>query len=168
MSYFANHEKYRLKYPIVSLKSKDFNNFESNFILDPSLEINIIKESAIVPYLLTEPTYYSLKKGSLLTKGQVKLNCGKSNIEFHLVSYSSKFGIAGILGAPYLNSLFKTKFVTRTLIEAESSKPSISIQRSKFPKNQNLRSKIIQIIFKTLIPLTIAYVAINQVHKALL
>lgn len=110
-SYFHFIEKYNQLYPKILLESYFFKDHECLFILDPSLPINLIKESELIPFLgINRIIKYSLRDSTVNTIGEAKVCINYTVLEFQTINSESNSNIVGILGLPFsfdiINEIF--------------------------------------------------------------
>lgn len=92
-------------YPNIYISSKNLNNSRGLFLINPTTEINLIKESHLANNITIDRTQrFILTLGSINTTGTVYITIAKKSIKFHTFKCNIQPQVTGILGLSFLNT----------------------------------------------------------------
>lgn len=113
-NHFAIVEYNRHNYPGVELTSGCLKRHTGYFLIDHSLLINLIKESELSSFVyINTNNQYTGRQNTICTRGSVNLEFEEFSLTFGAINHDSDSEISGILGAPFLDQLFKTEYFNR-------------------------------------------------------
>lgn len=130
--YFENIENNQYNYPYVTLNSGYFKTHTGNFLIDHTLSINLIKDSAVASFATTDKhNLTTYRENTIYTSEKVKIEFSDFSLNFCIVNYQGNSEIIGILGAPFLDQIFETNYFYQVSIKYEKiiCKHKISIQK---------------------------------------
>lgn len=101
-SYFSYLEQRRYAFPTTYIIAQQLKYLEGSFIIDPSLPINLIRETELALSVnIDRSEIYILRGATLVTIGKVKIDVGNTPVEFQVISHDTDSEITGVLGSVY-------------------------------------------------------------------
>lgn len=113
-SYFDALNFNRFSYPQIELISGNFVTHRGIFLIDHTIQLNLIKESELSSFVnINRNNRYTSRQGSIRTRGSAIVEFHDFSLKFEVIDYESDSEIVGVLGASFFDQLFETNYFSQ-------------------------------------------------------